>query len=250
MNKTNIQKLNKTPKILFVNKHLINSTDNTNDSDSNNYIFNKIFINSPNNPLVNKEYLNKSKKDLLLAEKDTTNLSKNNKNKKERKNIINKSSNNDNSEKFLMEAKLSPSFRTIRNNCHSHGLKNYPKEKLKQKTKMKNNINNNTNKKEKESNISDGRLFETFPLESNNVQMDEKISAISKIESFLLKRNQSKKRLINMKWTYLINLLSNYLKISKLKNIQKEFKRIQYFEKKKNYIKICLKIMKMYLMMT
>ncbi len=248
MNKTNIQKLNKTPKILFVNKHLINSTDNTHDSDRYNDIFNKIFINFRNNPLENKEYLNKPKKDLLLAEKDTTNLSKNNKNKKERKNIINKSSNNDDSERFLMEAKLSPSFRTVRNNCHSHDQKNYPKEKLKQKTKMKNNINNN--EKEKESKISDRGLFDTFPLESNNGQMDEKISAISKIESFLLKRNQSKKRLINMKWTYLINLLSNYLKISKLKNIQKEFKRIQYFEKKKNYIKICLKIMKMYLMMT
>ena len=128
-----------------------------------------------------------------------------------------------------MEAKLSPSFRTIRNNCHSHGLKNYPKEQLKQKTKMKNNINNNKNEKEKESNISD----RGFPLERNKGQMDDKISAVLKIESFLLKRNQSKKRLINMKWTYLINLLSNYLKISKLKNIQKEFKRIKYFEKKK-----------------
>ena len=104
MNKSkNAKKLTKTPSISFFNKYLINSIDITKDGDSNNNS-KKTCINPPNNPLENKRFFNKSKKELLLAKLDTTNIWKKNKDKKEGKSNINKTINYDDSKGFLMAA--------------------------------------------------------------------------------------------------------------------------------------------------
>ena len=248
MKKIDNNKKLETPKISSFNKHLINSRDNTKDSDSNNNI-NKVIFDSPHNHLKNKEYFDKEKKYLIKVKLANTDTKKNDKNKKEGKNIINKSINFDDSDGLLTKGQLPSLFKTERKDCHSHShnQKNNPKEKLIQKTEKNNNINNTNNNinikniKEKESNISVGDLFCSFPLEKNNRQMDEKISSATYIQS-IWRRYQSKKKLINIKWTYLIDLLLKFINIRKIKIFKKAFKRIKYFaKKKKNYYKKLLK---------
>ena len=137
---------NKTPSISFYNKHLINSIDITNDSDKNNNIINNTYINYSNNPIKNIKTFNKTKKDLLLAKLDMTNLRKKNKNKLEDKKNINKTINYDDSEGLLMAAKLSSSFMTDRYYYDSHIY--YPKKKIRHKNEN-DNLYNNNNTKEK-----------------------------------------------------------------------------------------------------
>ena len=229
MNKMkNAKKLTKTPSISFFNKYLINSIDITKDSDSNNNS-NKTCINSPNNPLESMRYFNKSKKDLLLAKLDTTNLKKKNKNKKEGKTNIYKTINYDDSEGFLMAAKLSSSFMTERNYYDSHIY--YPKKKLRHKNETDIlSIHNNT--KEKTSYISDGDIFDAFPLERYNRQMDEQISAATKIQS-IWRRYRSKKNYVSIKMNYFISLLNKFINNCKYKNIKEAFNKIMCFKKKK-----------------
>jgi hypothetical protein len=233
MNKTKaVKKLNKTPSISFFNKHLINSIDITKDSDSNNNISNKTCINSPNNPLKDMKYSNKSKKELLLAKLDTTHLRKKNKNKQEGQKAINKTINYDDSEGFLMAAKLSSSFMTDRNLYDSHIY--YPKKKLRHKIETE-IFSNNNNTKEKTSYISDVDLFDAFPLERYNRQMDEQISSAIKIQS-IWRRYQSKKLLVSMKLTYFVNLINRFINICKYKKIKGAFNLIKNSKKKKKII--------------
>ena len=233
LNKTKgVKKLNKTPSISFFNKYLINSIDITKDSDSNNNNSNKTCINSPNNPLKDMKYFNKSKKELLLAKLDTTHLRKKNKNKQEGQKAINKTINYDDSEGFLMAAKLSSSFITDRNLYDSHIY--YPKKKLRHKNETE-IFSNNNNTKEKTSYISDVDLFDAFPLERYNRQMDEQISSATKIQS-IWRRYQSKKLLVSMKLTYFVNLINRFINNYKYKNIKGEFNLIKKNKKKKKTI--------------
>jgi hypothetical protein len=233
MNKTKaVKKLNKTPSISFFNKYLINSIDITKDSDSNNNISNKTCINSPNNPLKDMKYSNKSKKELLLAKLDTTHLRKKNKNKQEGQKAINKTINYDDSEGFLMAAKLSSSFMTDRNLYDSHIY--YPKKKLRHKIETE-IFSNNNNTKEKTSYISDVDLFDAFPLERYNRQMDEQISSTIKIQS-IWRRYQSKKLLVSMKLTYFVNLINRFINNCKYKKIKGAFNLIKNSKKKKKII--------------
>ena len=223
---------NKTPSISFYNKHLINSIDITNDSDKNNNIINNTYNNSSNNPIKNIKTFNKTKKDLLLAKLDMTNLRKKNKNKLEDKKKINKTINYDESEGLLMAAKLSSSFMTDKICYDSHIY--YPKKKIRHKNEN-DNLYNNNNTKEKTSYISDNDIFDVFPLERYNRQMDEQISASIKIQS-AWRRYEAKKLFVKMKLNIFINLLNKYINNCIYKIIKETFNTILYIKNNKKKV--------------
>ena len=223
---------NKTHSISFYNKHLINSIDITNDSDKNNNIINYTYNNSSNNPIKNIKTFNKTKKDLLLAKLDMTNLRKKNKNKLEDKKKINKTINYDESEGLLMAAKLSSSFMTDKISYDSHIY--YPKKKIRHKNEN-DNLYNNNNTKEKTSYISDNDIFDVFPLERYNRQMDEQISASIKIQS-AWRRYEAKKLFVKMKLNIFINLLNKYINNCIYKIIKETFNTILYIRNNKKKV--------------
>jgi hypothetical protein len=226
--KNTSKKLHKNPSISFFNKYLINSVDNTKDSDSNN-IINKTYINSPNNGLDKMRYFNKHKKDIFITKIDMTNLRKRNKNEK---NNINKTINYNDSKSLLMDAKLSSSPFTKRNLYNSHIY--HPKRILRLKNEIE-NFSNSNNTKEKGSYISDNDIFDAFPSGKFNRKMDEKMSSATRIQS-IWRRYQSRKILKNMKLTFFINSLNQFTNICKYKIIKKAFNKIKNITKTKKKI--------------
>ena len=221
---------NRRPSISFYNKYLINSIDISNDNDN---IINNSFVLTSNNPLANIKTFNKPKKELVLAKLDTNNLHKRKKNKKEEINIINKTVNYDDSESFLMAAKLSYSFMTDKNHYNNSNIY-YPKKNLRTKSEFDNNIYNNTITKEKTSYISDNDIFDSPPLEKYNKQM----GSVSKIQSCWRRYTVIK----NVKIINLIKILNKYIykfafnKILLFKNKKEKIYRKKLPEKNKNKI--------------
>ena len=229
--KKSTKNLHKNPSISFFNKYLINSIDNTKDSDSN-IIINKTYNNSPKNPLDKMRYFNKQKKDISIKKIDTTSLRKRNKNEKEGKNIINKTINYDDSEGLLMDTKLSSSPITNRN-IHNSVIY-HPKKILRPKNEIE-NFSNSNNTKEKVSYISDSDIFDAFPFGKSNQKMDEKISSVTRIQS-IWRRYQSQKIFKNMKLSYFINSLNQLINKCKYKIIKKAFNQIKNITKTKKII--------------
>ena len=162
--------------ISFYNRYLTDSVDLSRESeyinDSFNNSFNLFYYN--NNPLLSTKNNNKSKKELILAKLDTSNLTKKKINKKEQKDINNKTMIYDDSDGLLMAAKLSSSFMTDKS---IYGSNIYYKKK---KIRYKNGIYNLYNNVKKEKNyISVNDIFGICTLDKYNNQIHE----ISKIQS-------------------------------------------------------------------
>ena len=211
---------NRRPSMSFYNKYLINSINDSMDNDSN---INKSFALTSNNPLTSIKILNKPKKELVLAKLDTNNLHKRKKNKKEDINIINKTVNYDDSESFLMAAKLSSSFMTDKNHYNNSNIY-YPKKNIRTKSEIDNNIYN-ISTKEKTSYISDNDIFESSPLEKFNRQMD----SVSKIQSCWKGYSIRKKfKIINF-----IKILNKYIcKSAFIKLLLIKYKKGKIYRKK------------------
>ena len=223
-NNNNYINHNRRPSISFYNKYLINSIDMSMDNDIN---INNSFVLTSNNPLSSIKTFNKPKKELVLAKLDTNNLHKRKKNKKEEINIINKTVNYDDSESFLMAAKLSSSFMTDKNHYNNSNIY-YPKKNIRTRIEFY----NNTITKEKTSYISDNDIFDSSPLEKFNRQMD----SVSKIQSCWRGYNLRKRvKIINF-----IKILSKYLyksafnKILLFKNKKEKIYHKKFPEKNKN----------------
>ena len=223
-NNNNYINHNRRPSISFYNKYLINSIDMSMDNDIN---INNSFVLTSNNPLSSIKTFNKPKKELVLAKLDTNNLHKRKKKKKEEINIINKTVNYEDSESFLMAAKLSSSFMTDKNHYNNSNIY-YPKKNIRTKSEFY----NNTITKEKTSYISDNDIFDSSPLEKFNRQMD----SVSKIQSCWRGYNLRKRvKIINF-----IKILSKYLyksafnKILLFKNKKEKIYHKKFPEKNKN----------------
>ena len=204
-----LKKQNKRPSISFYNKYLINSIDSSKDSD--NIRFNSFYV-PPNNPLKDLKTFNKPKKELVLAKLNTNNLQRKQRNKNEDKNKVNsRNIQYDDSEGFLMAAKLSSSFRTERSNYDSRIY--YPKKKIMNRTKIddaySHNITNIT--KEKTNSISENDIFETSPLDKLNKQLNIKIVSVTKIQSLWRKYLTRKKLILMIKMNKFELLLNKYL---------------------------------------
>ena len=234
-----LKKQNKRPSISFYNKYLINSIDSSKDSD--NIRFNSFFV-PPNNPLKDLKTFNKPKKELVLAKLNTSNLHRKQRNKNEDKNKINtRNIQYDDSEEFLMAAKLSSSFRTERSNFNSKIY--YPKKKIMNRTKNEeafyNNITNIT--KEKTSSISENDIFEASALEKLNKQLNIQVVAVTKIQSLWRKYITRKKLILMIKMNnfelllkqYFINYKYHIFKeaVSKILNIRNETENKIYYKK-------------------
>ena len=237
-----LKKQNKRPSISFYNKYLINSIDSSKDSD--NIRFNSFFV-PPNNPLKDLKTFNKPKKELVLAKLNTSNLHRKQRNKNEDKNKINtRNIQYDDSEEFLMAAKLSSSFRTERSNFNSKIY--YPKKKIMNRTKNEeafyNNITNIT--KEKTSSISENDIFESSALEKLNKQLNIQVVAVTKIQSLWRKYITRKKLILMIKMNnfelllkqYFINYKYHIFKeaFSKILNIRNETENKIYYKKLPN----------------
>ena len=219
-----LKKQNKRPSISFYNKYLINSIDSSKDSDK--IRFNSFYV-PPSNPLKDLKTFNKPKKELVLAKLNTSNLHRKQKNKNEDKNKINsKNIQYDDSEGFLMAAKLSSSFRTERSNYDNRIY--YPKKKIMNRTKNEeifyNNITNIT--KEKTNSISENDIFEASPLEKLNKQLDIQISAVTKIQSLWRKYIVRKKFILFIKTNNFEMLLNKYFIKYKYNIVKKAFSNI------------------------
>ena len=219
-----LKKQNKRPSISFYNKYLINSIDSSKDSDK--IRFNSFYV-PPSNPLKDLKTFNKPKKELVLAKLNTSNLHRKQKNKNEDKNKINsKNIQYDDSEGFLMAAKLSSSFRTERSNYDNKIY--YPKKKIMNRTKNEeifyNNITNIT--KEKTNSISENDIFEASPLEKLNKQLDIQISAVIKIQSLWRKYIARKKFILFIKTNNFEMLLNKYFIKYKYNIVKKAFSNI------------------------
>ena len=210
-----LKKQNKRPSISFYNKYLINEIDISKDKDHN---INNSFAISCNNPIMSIKTFNKSKRELILAKLDTSNLQKKSKKKKEFDNN-NKTVNYDDSEGLLMAAKLSSSFMNEKNNNYSNIY--YPKKKIRNKNEF--DINNNVSKA-KTSYISDYDVFEISPLEKYNRQTEDQFSVATKIQT-IWRGYFIKKKFIT------IIKINNFI-ISLNKFITKEiFKKLKQFKK-------------------
>ena len=108
----NIVNKNKHPSISFYNKFLLNELDISKEHEN---INNSLHLSS-NNPIMSIKSFNKPKKELILAKLDTSQITK----KKHIKKY-------DDSEGYLMAAKLSSSFIIEKNNYDSNIY--YPKKK-------------------------------------------------------------------------------------------------------------------------
>ena len=237
-----LKKQNKRPSISFYNKYLINSIDSSKDSD--NIRFNSFYV-PPNNPLKDLKTFNKPKKDLVLAKLNTSNLHRKQKNKNEDKNKL-KSRNiqYDDSEGFLMAAKLSSSFRTERSNYDSRIY--YPKKKIMNRTKNEeifyNNVTNIT--KEKTNSISENDIFEASPLEKLNKQLDIQTASAIKFQSLWRKYLTRKKLVLMIKINRFQVLLNKYFikykynivldAFDKILNLRNESEKKVYYKKLPN----------------
>lgn len=208
----NIVNKNKHPSISFYNKFLLNELDISKEHEN---INNSLHLSS-NNPIMSIKSFNKPKKELILAKLDTSQITKKKHIKKEEKmNIINKTINYDDSEGYLMAAKLSSSFIIEKNNYDSNIY--YPKKKIRNKNELDNFYNSIT--KEKSSYISDNDIFESFPLEKYNRQIEAQFSASIKIQSIWRGYFIRKNIVVKLKIIYFINLLNKCI-------INETFKRI------------------------
>jgi len=203
-----LKKQNKRPSISFYNKYLINSIDSSKDND--NIRFNSFYV-PPNNPLKDLKTFNKPKKELVLAKLNTSNLHRKQRNRNQDKNKINsRNIQYDDSEGFLMAAKLSSSFRTERSNYDSKIY--YPKKKIMNRTKNEevfyNNLTNIT--KEKTSSISENDIFESSALDKLNKQLDIQVVAVTKIQSLWRKYFTRKKLILMIKMNNFELLLKKY----------------------------------------
>ena len=182
----------KRPSISDFNKYLINSIEN---SDNSNKINNSFTIFSAN-PLKSLRTFNNPNKKLLLEKFDTSNYDKNKKKTDEIKSFRKINSNNyDNSEDLFMAKKLTSSFLPER--TYYKNKIYYPK-KMSDKYKICNTetdnylINNNTKEKTNSTTFDNDIIIEPFPLEKYNRKM-EYISSVIKIQSYWRKYRTNKK---------------------------------------------------------
>ena len=182
----------KRPSISDFNKYLINSIEN---SDNSNKINNSFTIFSAN-PLKSLRTFNNPNKKLLLEKFDTSNYDKNKKKTDEIKSFRKINSNNyDNSEDLFMAKKLTSSFLSER--TYYKNKIYYPK-KMSDKYKICNTetdnylINNNTKEKTNSTIFDNDIIIEPFPLEKYNRKM-EYISSVIKIQSYWRKYRTNKK---------------------------------------------------------
>ena len=219
-----LKKQNKRPSISFYNKYLINSIDNS--KDSNKVRFNSFYV-PPDNPLKALKTFNKPKKELVLAKLNMTNLHRKQRNKNEDKNKVNsRTIQYDDSEGFLMAAKLSSSFRTERSNYDSRIY--YPKKKIMNRSKNEEIFNNNITNitKEKTSLISENDIFEASPLEKLNKHLDIQVATVIKIQSLWRKYITRKKFILMIKMINFELLLNKYFIKNKNKIVKEAFDKI------------------------
>ena len=219
-----LKKQNKKPSISFYNKYLINSIDSSKDSDKAR--FNSFYV-PPDNPLKALKTFNKPKKELVLAKLNMTNLHRKQRNKNEDKNKVNsRTIQYDDSEGFLMAAKLSSSFRTERSNYDSRIY--YPKKKIMNRSKNEEIIYNNLTNitKEKTSLISENDIFEASPLEKLNKHLDIQVVAVTKIQSLWRKYLTRKKFILMIKMINFELLLNKYFIKNKNKIVKEAFDKI------------------------